>query len=203
MRIGRLKTAFERDGMRRSVEGILIVHEHNHPHILLLQFGQGFRLPGGRLRPGEDEVEGLQRKLTNNMSPTNEALKIHWDVGECAGIFWRPNFDTLFYPYNPAHMTRPKECKKLFLVALPSKAVLAVPSNLRLVAVPLTELYDNLARYGPVISSIPLLLSRLRLVMSGSLPSLPKPVPAVPKPVPPAQQEASAGATAAVVKAEA
>lgn len=41
--------------MRRSVEGILLVQEHNHPHILLLQLGTNFfKLPGGRLRPGED-----------------------------------------------------------------------------------------------------------------------------------------------------
>lgn len=48
-------SSYERDGMRRSVEGVLIVQEHNHPHILLLQAGQNFfKLPGGRLRPGED-----------------------------------------------------------------------------------------------------------------------------------------------------
>lgn len=28
--------------MRRVVEGILIVHHHNHPHILLLQIGGSF-----------------------------------------------------------------------------------------------------------------------------------------------------------------
>ena len=38
---------------------------------------------------------------------------------------------------------------------------------MRLVAVPLYELYDNMARYGPVISSIPLLLSRCRLNLVG------------------------------------
>ena len=31
------------------------VHEHNHPHVLLLQVNNAFwKLPGGRLRPGED-----------------------------------------------------------------------------------------------------------------------------------------------------
>ena len=41
--------------MRTSVEAILLVHEHNHPHILLLQIGNSFfKLPGGRLKPGED-----------------------------------------------------------------------------------------------------------------------------------------------------
>lgn len=46
-----------------------------------------------------------------------------------------------------------------------------VPRNMRLVAVPLYELYDNFARYGPVISSIPVLLSRFRLTIVAS-PSL-------------------------------
>jgi hypothetical protein len=33
------------------------VQEHNHPHILLLQIGNTFcKLPGGRLKPGENGV---------------------------------------------------------------------------------------------------------------------------------------------------
>lgn len=41
------------------MEGILLVHDHGHPHLLLLKVGgQLFRLPGGRLRPGEDGEQG-------------------------------------------------------------------------------------------------------------------------------------------------
>lgn len=36
----------------------------------------------------------------------------------------------------------------------------SIPKNLKLVAVPLFELYDNAVRFGPVISSIPQLLGR-------------------------------------------
>jgi len=43
-----------------------------------------------------------------------------------AGMFWRPNFDTLFYPYLPTHVTKPKECKKLFVVPLADKGMFAV-----------------------------------------------------------------------------
>lgn len=54
-----------RIGMRRSVEGVLLVHEHGLPHVLLLQLGTTFfKLPGGELNAGEDEVEGLKRLLT-------------------------------------------------------------------------------------------------------------------------------------------
>ncbi len=37
------------------MEAVLLVHEHHHPHVLLLQVGHAFfKLPGGRLRPGEN-----------------------------------------------------------------------------------------------------------------------------------------------------
>lgn len=35
-----------------------------------------FRLPGGRLRPGEDEIEGLKRKLNNCMQPAAGNLQV-------------------------------------------------------------------------------------------------------------------------------
>ena len=38
--------------------------------------------------------------------------------------------------------------------------VLSVPKNMKLLAVPLFELYDNAQRYGPQLSAIPHLLSR-------------------------------------------
>lgn len=41
-----------------------------------------------------------------------------------------------------------------------STEVLSVPKNMKLLAVPLFELYDNTARYGPQLSAIPHLLSR-------------------------------------------
>ena len=41
-----------------------------------------------------------------------------------------------------------------------STEVLAVPKNMKLLAIPLFELYDNAARYGPQLSAIPHLLSR-------------------------------------------
>uniref|UniRef100_A0A452ZMW3 Pre-mRNA cleavage factor Im 25 kDa subunit n=1 Tax=Aegilops tauschii subsp. strangulata TaxID=200361 RepID=A0A452ZMW3_AEGTS len=53
-RLARMKVNYMKEGMRTSVEAILLVQEHNHPHILLLQIGNTFcKLPGGRLKPGE------------------------------------------------------------------------------------------------------------------------------------------------------
>jgi cbb3-type cytochrome oxidase subunit 1 len=47
-------------------------------------------------------------------------------IADCVGCFYRPNFETMMYPYCPAHIERPKEMKKLFLVNLPERAFLAV-----------------------------------------------------------------------------
>lgn len=38
-RFNRMREDFEKIGVRRSVEGVLLVHEHNLPHVLLLQLG--------------------------------------------------------------------------------------------------------------------------------------------------------------------
>ena len=53
---------------------------------------------------------------------------------------------------------------RLFLVSLPEKALFSVPRNYKLVAAPLFELYDNPAGYGPVIASLPQVLSRFNFV---------------------------------------
>ena len=63
--------------------------------------------------------------------------------------------------------------------------------NMRLVAVPLFEIYDNVTRYGPVISSIPALLSRFNMSLVGR--AVAPPVAAAA-----AQQQAAAAAAAAV-----
>src|SRR5579859_8108862 len=129
-----------------------------------------------------------------------------WHIGDCVAQWWRPNFETFMYPFIPAHVTRPKECKKMYLIQLPKKSILlkvrpwrwrvgwwvvsgfsvffyfilffseegvcfsvslfvclssarvltvemlSVPKNMKLLAVPLFELYDNTARYGPQLS---------------------------------------------------
>ena len=41
-RLKRLEEHYEKHGMRRTCEGILVCHEHNHPHILMLQIANAF-----------------------------------------------------------------------------------------------------------------------------------------------------------------
>lgn len=131
-RFQRMRDEFEKIGMRRSVEGVLIVHEHGLPHVLLLQLGTTFfKLPGGELNSGEDQVEGLKRLLTETLG-RQDGGTMEWVVEDTIGNWWRPNFEPPQYPYIPAHITKPKEHKRLFLVQLPEKALFAVPRNYNL-----------------------------------------------------------------------
>ncbi|WWC63524.1 uncharacterized protein I303_106127 [Kwoniella dejecticola CBS 10117] len=83
-----------------------------------------------------------------------------WKVRDLLACWWRPNYDTFFYPHIPAHISRPKECKKIYLVELPINKTFAVPVNMKLHAIPIQEFYDNAARYGPQFAGIPHILSK-------------------------------------------
>ncbi|KAI9101305.1 Cleavage/polyadenylation specificity factor subunit 5 [Phlyctochytrium arcticum] len=165
-RLLRLQSEYATQGMRITVEAVLVVHEHGHPHVLMLQIANTFfKLPGDALKPGEDEIEGLKARLNHKLAPmVADPGSGDWEVGELLAVWWRPNFETFMYPYIPAHITKPKEMKKVYLVHLPDKKLLSVPKNMKLLAVPLFELYDNAARYGPQLSALPHLLSRFNFV---------------------------------------
>lgn len=107
------------------------------------------------------DKDGLLRKLDINLSPEADHMKPEWKIGECVGTYYRPNFENIMYPYIPPHIERPKEVRNLYLVHLPEKCYFSVPMNYKLIAVPLFEIYDHIQRYGPVIASIPQMLSRL------------------------------------------
>ncbi|KAK4525313.1 hypothetical protein GAYE_SCF09G3221 [Galdieria yellowstonensis] len=158
----RLKEKYQERGLRHSVAGVLLVHHHRHPHVLVLQQTKdsgSFWLPGGRLRPGEGDLEGLSRKLDNRLrSPSQE--KGSWEIGDFLATWWYPDFSDNRYPYIPPHVTKPKEKLNLFLVQLPESCAFSVPNDLQLLAIPLFQVYNNAEQYGEVISSLPILLSR-------------------------------------------
>jgi len=164
-RFQRMREEFTTMGMRRSVEAVLLVHEHNLPHVLLLQLGTTFfKLPGGELNPGEDSIEGLKRLLNETLGRPDSNQQNNWLVEDVIGNWWRPNFEAPRYPYVPAHITKPKEHIRLYLVQLGESSMFAVPRNYKLVAAPLFELYDNASGYGPIISSLPQALSRFNFI---------------------------------------
>eukprot|EP00102_Acyrthosiphon_pisum_P005941 XP_001951264.2 PREDICTED: cleavage and polyadenylation specificity factor subunit 5-like [Acyrthosiphon pisum] len=163
-RFQRMREEFKEIGMRRSVEGVLIVHIDWIPHVLLLKLTTNFfKLPGGQLNPAEDEVEGLKRLLTETLG-TQNGVQTDWTVEDTIGNWWRPNFEFTTYPYIPAHITKPKEHKRLFLVQLPDKAMFSVPKNYKFVAVPLFELFENAQGYGTILSSLPIMLGRFNFI---------------------------------------
>ena len=67
-RLQRMKERYDQEGLRRTVDAVIVVHQHSHPHVLILQQGSTFKLPGGKCKPGEDEVECLKRKLCSKLS---------------------------------------------------------------------------------------------------------------------------------------
>jgi len=140
-RLNRLDEHYANHGLRRTCEGILVCHEHNHPHILMLQIANAFfKLPGDYLRPDDDEIEGFKARLDERLAPVGsigEGEKpCDWQIGDCLAQWWRPNTETFMYPFVPAHITRPKECKKLYFIQLPETSkilsfspIFALPSN--------------------------------------------------------------------------
>ncbi|KAL1210606.1 Pre-mRNA cleavage factor Im 25 kDa subunit 1 [Cardamine amara subsp. amara] len=162
----RLKSNYAAHGLRTCVEAVLLVELFKHPHVLLLQYKNSiFKLPGGRLRPRESDSEGLKRKLASKLSINENGVVPGLEVGECIGMWWRPNFETLMYPFLPPNVKHPKECTKLFLVRLPVNQQFVVPKNFKLLAVPLCQLHENEKTYGPIISQIPKLLSKFSFNM--------------------------------------
>lgn len=119
--------------------------------------------PGDYLPPDAEELSGFTDLLNSRLAPLNPSKEdLDWHIGDCLAQWWRPNHETFLYPYLPVHCTRPKELKKLYLIQLPAAKVLCVPKNMKLLAVPLVDLYDNTARFGPQLSAIPHYLSRYR-----------------------------------------
>jgi cleavage and polyadenylation specificity factor subunit 5 len=127
-RLKRLEEHYVAHGMRRTCEGILVCHEHNHPHILMLQIANAFfKLPGDYLKPDDDEIEGFKARLNERLAPvgtqfTGEGVNEDWEIADTLAQWWRPNFETFMYPFIPAHVTRPKECKKLYFIQLPRQS---------------------------------------------------------------------------------
>ncbi|KAJ9096783.1 hypothetical protein QFC21_005054 [Naganishia friedmannii] len=104
-RLQRLQNNYEDFGMRRTVEGVLVVHDHGHPHILMLQIANAFfKLPGDYLRPGEDEVDGLKRRLDERLTPQTVSGEYDvtgpgqgggdWEIGEVLSTWYRPAFES-------------------------------------------------------------------------------------------------------------
>ncbi|KAA8499358.1 Pre-mRNA cleavage factor Im 25 kDa subunit 2 [Porphyridium purpureum] len=167
---------YEERGTRRSVAAALFVHEHFFPHILLLRERAAlagvpaYFLPGGRLRPGETDADGVSRKLESALghgvagshSETGSAGS-SWEVGPQMSVWYGPDFSNNLYPYIAPHVDTPREELHVYAVYLPSSRTFVVPKHLELIAVPLFDIFQQPARYGAIIASLPVSLSNLHM----------------------------------------
>ncbi len=153
-----------REGMRRTVRAVLMVHSNDVPHILVFQQkteqGTVPFLFGGKLSEGESEKDGMARLMKSFIMKTKSEDVCEWRIGESIGKFWRPEFDENLYPYVPQHVTRPKEEIMLFQVVLPPKCVFALRKGMAITAVPVHEIMKSGNEMGPLISSLPSIVSR-------------------------------------------
>ena len=84
--------------------------------------------PGDYLQADDDEIEGFKLRLNERLAPvgsqfSGEGVNDEWQIGDTLAQWWRPNFETFMYPFLPAHVTRPKECKKLYFIQLPKSSM--------------------------------------------------------------------------------
>lgn len=84
--------------------------------------------PGDYLPPDAEEIPGFKQRLNERLAPIGSQFsgegvnEGEWEIGDTLAQWWRPNFETFMYPFLPAHVTRPKECKKLYFVKLPKSS---------------------------------------------------------------------------------
>ena len=146
---------------------------HRLAHVLLLQRADGkgpHYLPGGRLRPGESDTDGLARKLRAKLTPTpnasssgDDAVPAELEPGDHLATWYAIDFSTTLYPYLPAHCTAAREELRVYAVPLPENFAFSVPRNMQLIAVPVYDLFENSQQYGNVIAAVPSLISKFHM----------------------------------------
>jgi cleavage and polyadenylation specificity factor subunit 5 len=163
-RMVRLREAFENHGSVRSVRAVILVLIHRHPHMFLLEKSDDsgrFVIPGGKLRPGEDDETGLQRLLGVKMQLIEGDYEV---VDQLLATWYRPQFTDQLFPYLPVHVSSPKEIEHWYLVLLPEKGNLRINSKYKRLSV--ASFYDlqEGKKYGKQLSLVPLLVSRFNIV---------------------------------------
>lgn len=162
-------------GTAQTVCAALVAHVHRHPVVLMLQDTASgeYRLPGGAVPAGEDEVVVLCRTLDRALAPAAAAVadgavapvwrgRVQQD--RLLATYWRPHAARDVYPYLPVHVTTPAERINVYLAELPERCALACARGTRLVAVPFYDLYDSSTVFGTIPSALPTLLSRFEFI---------------------------------------
>ncbi|KAF4670125.1 Nudix hydrolase 21, chloroplastic [Perkinsus chesapeaki] len=164
---------WQKEGMRRTAYAAVLCHFNEQPCLLMFDCprqangpaGSRYRLLGGKVAPGETEVDGINRKLRKTILRVDDKQsKCEWTVGEKLLTFWRPEFDEFVYPYLPLYVQRPKECISVYQVTLPHKCVIRSRPGCEIRSIPLTTIYkEGIPEFGKIISAVPPALSRFNL----------------------------------------
>lgn len=123
MLLTKRQEAYLREGTRRSVAAVFLVHRAEYPHVLLLleQQQQKYSLVMFKYKTWQRPREVLHDKLLKHLIKPDPGSKRKWvaqqlssegseiEVGEFLGEWWRGEFDDDLVPYLPPHITRPKE----------------------------------------------------------------------------------------------
>jgi len=51
--------------------------------------------PGGKLKPGESDIDGLKRKLNNKLAAPESEYQPAWEIGDLVSVWWRPAFEAV------------------------------------------------------------------------------------------------------------
>ncbi|KAL8447867.1 hypothetical protein Emed_004162 [Eimeria media] len=167
--------AYLREGTRRSVAAVFLVHRAEYPHVLLLldQQRQKYNLVMFKYKTWQRPREVLQNKLSKYLIKPDQGSKRKWvaqqlggdagemEVGEFLGEWWRGDFDDELTPYLPPHVTRPKERVRVHQVQLAPRCSFRIPAGFCLTLVPLFDLSPQ--RVGLAISGLSHLLARFSI----------------------------------------
>ncbi|GAB64582.1 mRNA cleavage factor-like protein, partial [Plasmodium cynomolgi strain B] len=147
---------------------------YEYPHLLLLQNieSQEYYLLSGKYRSWEKPREVLKRKLqkyvnqirdmhfsTSHLNSEQKEIEDPIEIGEFLGEWWKTQFNSVYLPYLPAHITRPKEYIRLYQVTLTSRSIFHLPPGFTLKALPLFDL----GNCGVAIGGLTSVLSRFKL----------------------------------------
>ncbi|OEH77256.1 pre-mRNA cleavage factor Im 25 kDa subunit 2 [Cyclospora cayetanensis] len=167
--------AYMREGTRRSVAALFLVHRAEYPHVLLLldQKQQKHSLVTFKYKTWQKPREVLYDKLQKHLIKLEQGSKRKWvaqqasaegaemEVGEFLGEWWRGEFDDELVPYLPPHVTRPKERVRVHQVQLPYRCSFRVPMGFCLTAIPIFELTPH--RVGTAIGGLSHILARFSI----------------------------------------
>ncbi|EUD64738.1 hypothetical protein C922_04882 [Plasmodium inui San Antonio 1] len=166
--------AYNENGIRNSALAIILCHRYEYPHLLLLQNieNQTYYLLSGKYRSWEKPREVLKRKLqkyinqikdmhfsTSHLNSEEKEQEDPIEIGEFLGEWWKTQFNSVYLPYLPAHITRPKEYIRLYQVTLTSRCIFHLPPGFTLKALPLFDL----GCCGVAIGGLTSVLSRFKL----------------------------------------